>query len=287
MLLHILFLAFSLSSTFLHANSEAHSFISCHTRPCDRPSGFRPHPRIASDSNHLAVAEAAAPIAVTSTNWSGYVAALNLNNPVPFSVSVVGGSWIVPDVHAMGSDTWCSFWVGIDGAGSPTVEQIGTEHDIRNGVQHHYAWYEMFPLGSVEIVGFPVEPGDQITASVAYIPLGGLLQPNNDLFILQIFNNTKKMYTSIPYITTSRMQRVCAEWVVEAPWLNKTLPLSNFGSGLLFNCSAVINNIAGSVSNPSWQHELMSMVDVSGIVKAVPSDLSVDGKSFSVAWKHS
>jgi len=279
MLLNLLCLVLTFGTTLMADISESHSYISCSTRPCERPSGKRPHPRILSTGKHAAA---------SSTNWSGYVAGLNLAKPVPFSVSAVAGSWIVPSVQAMGHDTWCSIWVGIDGSGSPTVEQIGTEHDIRNGVQSHYAWYEMFPLGSNEIVGFPVEVGDQITASVAFIPLGGsVLQPNSDLFILQIFNNTKKLYTAIPYITSTRMQRVSAEWIVEAPYLNAILPLSNFATAFMFNCAAMINNISGSISNPAWQNESMDMVSASGVAKASTSPLSSDGKSFSVVWKSS
>lgn len=261
-----------------HDMSEGHSFISCSIRPCDRPSGKRPSPRLSLGKQ----------AAASSTNWSGYVAAPNLSKPVIYSVSEVSGSWIVPSVQSMGYDTWCSIWVGIDGSVSPSVEQIGTEHDIKNGVQSHYAWYEMYPLGSNEIVGFPVEVGDQISASVTYIALGGnVLQPNCDLFILQIFNNTKKLYTSIPYITTTRMQRVCAEWVVEAPYLNEILPLSNFGIAYLSNCSAVISNYIGAINSSLWQNESMDMVSASGVEKAITSDLSADGKSFSVAWKSS
>lgn len=279
MLLNLLVLVLSLSTTLLHAISEEHCFVACSSKPCKRPSGKRPKPCMRPEGLN---------VSSSSTNWSGYVAAQNIAKPVPYTVTVVAGSWIVPNIQAMGQDTWCSMWVGIDGAGSPTVEQIGTEHDIKNGIQSHYAWYEMFPLGSQEIVGFPVAVGDQISASVAYIPLNGnILQPNSDLFILQIFNNTKKLYTSIPVITSSRMQRLCAEWIVEAPWLNKTLPLSNFAIASMFNCACIINNIAGSINNPAWQFESMDMIDTNGALKASTSPLSPDGKSFSVSWKHS
>jgi hypothetical protein len=65
-----------------------------------------------------------------------------------------------------------------------------------------------------------------------------------------------------------------------------TLPLSDFGVAHLFNCSAVINGVEGPINNPAWQYDNVSMVNPSGTEKAVPSALSVDGKSFSVAWKH-
>jgi len=71
-----------------------------------------------------------APVSTTSTNWSGYAAQTNLNNPQSGAVTGVGGSWIVPTVMGNG---YSAVWVGIDGYSSPTVEQLGTEEDIVNG----------------------------------------------------------------------------------------------------------------------------------------------------------
>jgi len=223
---------------------------------------------------------------VSSNNWSGYVAGSSLTRPVNYTVTQVSGSWIVPNVTAAGVDTNCSVWVGIDGAGSPSVEQLGTEHDYSNGRESHYAWWEMFPLGSNLLVGFPVAVGDSITASVTFVPLSGILPMGNTLFILQIVNNTQKKYSIIPAITSSVMQRVCAEWIVEAPWLNVTLPLSDFGVVFMSNCSAQINGVSGPVNNPTWQCEAMNMVAPDGTPKALTSTLSADGKSFSVQWMH-
>ena len=223
---------------------------------------------------------------VSSTNWSGYVASSNLLHPTNYLVTQVSGSWIVPDVKAAGVDTNCSIWVGIDGAGSPSVEQLGTEHDYSNGQENHYAWWEMFPAGSNLLVGFPVAVGDSISASVTFVPLVGILPAGNTLFILQIVNNTQKKYSIIPAITTTIMQRVCAEWIVEAPWLNVTLPLSDFGVVSMFNCSAQINGLSGPINNPAWQNESMNMSSPDGTLKAITSPLSADGKSFSVQWLH-
>jgi hypothetical protein len=247
------------------------AYIACHTRPCERAS---------KRHDHIFDADA------TSTNWSGYVAALSLAGPIPLSASSVSGSWIVPNIQPSSMDTSCSIWVGIDGAGSPSVEQIGTEHDYKNGQQSHYAWFEMFPLPSQELVGFPVNVGDTITASVVYIPVGNVLPATSDLYILTLTNNTKKLYTSIPYITTTNMERVCVEWIIEAPWLNVTLPLSNFGVAHMFNCMAVIGNVSGPINSPKWSNERMSMISAAGVSQAVASILDAGGESFSVQWQH-
>jgi hypothetical protein len=98
---------------------------------------------------------------VFSLNWSGYSAFTGTNaNPNPTYDSVTGvlGSWTVPVLAAStGGDTFSSAWVGIDGFVSPVVEQIGTEHDVIDGVPSYYAWFEMFPADTQLIDGFPVD----------------------------------------------------------------------------------------------------------------------------------
>src|SRR5262245_47089269 len=65
----------------------------------------------------------------TSTNWSGY-AVTGPNG----SVSDVKASWYVPTASCPPSpNQYASFWVGIDGYSSNTVEQIGTDSDCQNG----------------------------------------------------------------------------------------------------------------------------------------------------------
>ena len=79
----------------------------------------------------------------TSTNWSGYA----VTGP-DGSVTDVKGSWKVPDVVCSSPGTpnsYASFWVGIDGYGSNTVEQIGTDSDCSGGNAVYYAWYEFYP----------------------------------------------------------------------------------------------------------------------------------------------
>src|SRR5690349_8433651 len=103
-----------------------------------------------------------------SYNWSGY-AVTGTNG----SATDVKGSWVVPSVSCS-STGYSSFWVGIDGFSSNTVEQIGTDSDCVSvrGRQTatYYAWFEFYPGPSYEIV-FPrgVHPGDTITAEVKYL----------------------------------------------------------------------------------------------------------------------
>lgn len=215
----------------------------------------------------------------TSLNWSGYAVETSLKRPQKGAVSYVTGSWRVPTISASGSaNTYSSIWVGIDGYSSSTVEQIGTEHDWTPNGQEHYAWFEMYPKGAYEIVGFPVAPGDQIVTSVTSLS-GGLFQ-------LTIINTTEKVSYTVPtsFTKSPSAKRSSAEWIVEAPWSGGVLPLADFGTATFTGCSATLNNYNGPISNGAWQFDAMTMETSDGTVKAVPSTLRSSGTSFSVVW---
>lgn len=216
----------------------------------------------------------------SSTNWSGYVAQTNLSHSIKNSVSAVSASWIVPTIKTSANGASSSVWVGIDGYSSSSVEQIGTDHDWSNGAQQHYAWFEMYPAGSYAINGFPVNPGDVISASVTYI--------GNKTFVMTIINDTKKVTFTVPtsYTKSSTALRNCAEWVIEAPYLNTILPLSNFGTIYMWGCMATINGINGPIGNSAWQNIGIEMVTNSGAVKDLVSALLPDKGSFFTIWQH-
>src|SRR5262245_34402081 len=97
-----------------------------------------------------------------STNWSGYAVATSAG-----TVTAASGNWVVPTAKS-GTTGYSAAWVGIDGANSSTVEQIGTESDFV-GRANYYAWYEMFPAGFVTITSLTIKPGDTMSASVTFI----------------------------------------------------------------------------------------------------------------------
>src|ERR1700753_2797792 len=93
----------------------------------------------------------------TSTHWSGYAVTGG-------TVKSVSSSW--PEPTATCSATaYSSFWVGLDGDTSNTVEQTGTDADCSGRTPQYYAWYEMYPKYPVNLPN-TVKPGDQLTASV-------------------------------------------------------------------------------------------------------------------------
>lgn len=216
----------------------------------------------------------------TSNNWSGYVAANNLSNPTADSVTAISGSWIVPSIVPTCDDNYSSFWVGIDGYSSPTVEQIGTEHDFLGGVVQYYAWFEMYPSGAFMISGFPVNPGDVINASVVYA--------GSNVFTLSITNQTQNVSYTAPSSATTLpgAERKSAEWIVEAPSLNGILPLADFVTASVRKGTATINGITAPINNSQWQNVELVMVTNTDIPKATPSAIGQDNESFFVVWEH-
>jgi hypothetical protein len=199
----------------------------------------------------------------TSSNWSGYSA-------INGRYTTVSASWTQPTASCTSQTTYSSFWVGLDGDGSNTVEQTGTSADCSGGQPQYYAWYEMYPKYPVNL-SLPVKPGDSISASVT--------TSGNGRFTLTITNNTARA----TYQTTENLKRAklaSAEVIAEAPsGSGGVLPLTNFGTAS-FSASTVNGAAIGSF-NP----DRIDMVS-NGVTKAVTSALS-GGTSFSVSWRHS
>jgi hypothetical protein len=217
----------------------------------------------------------------TSENWSGY--AVPKEGTAPDTFSAVTGTWTVPSVTgSRRSASYAATWAGIDGYTSGTVEQIGTLQEWAGSRQENYAWFEMYPSGMYEIVGFPVDPGDSITATVTY--------EGDNVFQLTIENLTHPASFSVPtsYTTTSStVARSSAEWVVEAPSSSRgILPLAEFKVPISFQgCSATSEGSEGDAERISyWTPDPLTMIDPSG-GEAVPSGLSSGGTAFSVTWQ--
>ncbi len=267
-LFSVVALVFSLS---VQAIEEPLVEIECSLRPIERT---KIHP-----SGEFVTSQPSPTSQTSSTNWSGYVAATDLSGSSGNdTVSYVAGSWVVPTLVATKDATYCAIWVGIDGYQSPTVEQIGTSHNWSNGAQQNYAWFEMYPNGSYEISGFPVDNGDVISAKVSY--------KGNDTFKLVITNHTKGVTSTIPtsYTISSSALRSCAEWIVEAPYSGEVLPLSDFKLVTLNYCSAIIDGVSGAINNGQWMNDEITMSGSSG-VEAQPTALLKNGTCFQVAWK--
>ena len=215
--------------------------------------------------------------AAQSTNWSGYAAFATGT-----TFTDVKGAWTQPKATCSGlGRKYSSFWVGIDGYNSSSVEQLGTDSDCSGSTASYYAWYEMYPAASVQISNFPVHAGDAVSAEVSR---------SGTTYTLSITDSTSGKSFSISK-TQSGLANSSAEWVAEAPsqciGTCRVLPLANFGTVNFTGSFATGSGHTGSISDAAWTHDSITMVTSTGTVKAQPSALSPDGTAFSVTWKHS
>jgi hypothetical protein len=173
---------------------------------------------------------------------------------------------------------YASFWVGLDGYASSSVEQIGTDSDcLGPGKPTYYGWFEMYPAASVNLSGYTVGPGDSLTADVSVA---------NNVFVLTLVDHTRgwTFDTSQP----SSAAASSAEWVAEAPSLCgrtcRVLPLAKFGNVTFTNAGATNNQQTGTIA--SFTNDAITMTNSRGIIKAQPSTLSATGDSFTDTWHH-
>jgi hypothetical protein len=199
----------------------------------------------------------------TSTNWSGYAVTGG-------RYTSVSAAWTQPAATCSGT-AYSSFWVGLDGDTSNTVEQTGTDADCSGSTPRYYAWYEMYPKFPVNLRG-TVRPGDKMTASVTTDGRGG--------FTLTI-SDTTQGWTNTTNAKLKSAKLASAEVIAEAPSSSGgVLPLANFGTVSFSNAKA-----NGALLTSSTPHiDPITMVSGS-TVKAQPGNIS--SGSFSVAWKHS
>jgi hypothetical protein len=207
---------------------------------------------------------------VTSSHWAGY--AVQPSSPV----SSVQGTWVVPTIDSTATpDGYSSIWVGIDGYANGTVEQIGiaaygSAAAQKLGLPQYYAWYQFYP-DNAHMLALTVNPGDTIHAEVSY--------SGPDKFSLLIQNlTTPDSYSADK--TVAGMQRASAEWIVEAPYLNGTLPLADFGSVTFTGASATADGGQSSAIS-SFPFTQINLVPASGW-GASTSDLDFTGTSFTV-----
>ena len=219
----------------------------------------------------------------TSTNWSGY-------SVINSTYTAVTGSWVVPSVKCSGvGSQYASFWVGLDGYNSDTVEQTGTDSDCDFLSPTYYVWYEFYPQPSYNVTSVPLKPGDIVFAYVLY-------DRSSDEFIVGVTNETTgKSYKKSGKVAGA--DRSSAEWITEAPCctiLGQILPLTDFGtvkfgsdySGLLStNWASGATTTAPIGFFPAIDTvEIDKVATLSSPQAATCSALSADGTSFTCTW---
>ncbi|GAA5200465.1 hypothetical protein GCM10023322_78420 [Rugosimonospora acidiphila] len=156
---------------------------------------------------------------VNGYNWGGYVMTAGNAATAPFGGAVAAAAdWIEPTVTCSHPDDVFAPWVGLDGDGSPTVEQLGVQTDCFRGAAAYQLWTEMYPAAPVyqSTTTYPVGPGDHMEAGVQY---------SGGTFYLTMRDITRG-WVYLSQATMSGAQRVSAEAIVEAP----TGAYPNFGT---------------------------------------------------------
>ncbi|HTJ69896.1 MAG TPA: G1 family glutamic endopeptidase [Actinospica sp.] len=197
----------------------------------------------------------------TSTNWSGY-AATGANG----AFTSVTTTFTQPAVTCTSGNQYSSFWVGLDGYSSNSVEQTGTEADCSGSSASYSAWYEMYPKFPVTYSN-PVKPGDVITESVTF--------SGTKSYTLTLTDTTEG-WTKTTTASSSKGARSSAEVIAEAPYSGGVLPLADFGKVSFSN--STVNGATLSSFNPV----AIDMVSSSGAAEATTGSLS--GGNFSITW---
>ena len=202
----------------------------------------------------------------TSTNWSGYA----VSGSGPYTT--VSSNWTQPAVNCLQTPTgWSSFWVGLDGDTTNTVEQTGTEADCSSGQASYYGWYEMYPKFPVNYSN-TVMAGDAMSASVVHGASGS--------FQLTLTDHTRGWSQT----TTARLKSAklgSAEVIAEAPSSSGgVLPLADFQQ-VGFSAASVNGSLLTS-GTPGL--DPITMATTSGTVKAKPS--AIRSGSFTDTWSH-
>ena len=198
----------------------------------------------------------------TSGNWAGYAASGG-------TYTSVTSSWVQPKVTCTSATTYSSFWVGIDGDGSNSVEQTGTEADCYGGAAYYSSWYEMYPAYPVNYSNV-VAPGDHFTATVSTTGTGSFTMTLKDV---------TRGWTKTTTKSSSTAELYSAEVIAEAPSSSSgVLPLSNFGT-VNFTGSKVNGQAIGN-----FGPDAITMASGS-TTKATTSGLT-SGTNFSCTWKH-
>lgn len=200
----------------------------------------------------------------TSSNWSGYA----LTGAAPYTS--ISSNWIQPTANcSVTPSSYSSFWVGLDGYNTNSVEQTGTDSDCSGTTPTYYGWYEMYPKFPVNYSN-PVVPGDSMSASVVYL--------GSNQYKLTL-SDTTQGWTQTTTQTSTTATRGSAEVIAEAPSsITGVLPLTDFGTVNFSGARLSPNSLAGA--NP------ITMETSSGTVKAKPSAANKSTGSFSVTWYH-
>lgn len=217
-----------------------------------------------ASSMHAPMAHGLPPVGhnATSDNWAGYAATSS-------RFTSVTATWKQPAVNcSVTRNGYSAFWIGLDGYGTSSVEQTGSEADCAGGRAEYSAWYEMYPQPS-ENIGGTVRAGDTFTSSVTTDGSGN--------FTLILKDSTEGWSRTV-HARNGGASLASAEAVAEAPSSSSVLPLADFGTAAFSSVKANGKTIG------SYHPQAIDMASGS-TKKATTSGLS-GGDAFRITWHH-
>ena len=156
-----------------------------------------------------------------------------------------------------------------------------------DGKAHYSAFYEMWPTQAVTPV-FDVQPGDHITANVAYA---------DNQFFITVTDTTSQPVQTFTQAETCGANLACnrssAEWIAESPshfGTNRWFPLANYGR-IDFTNATVTNSqgVSGPIADsPQWSD--LGIERTAGVRQTLTATVTAlensDGSSsFADIWK--
>jgi Peptidase A4 family len=212
---------------------------------------------------------------IHSLNWAGYAA-----NRAGVSFRSVSAALLVPYLDCSSSPaSYSSHWVGLDGLGSASVEQVGIEADCSGSTAQYYAWYEMYPK-PVSVV-FQAAAGNAVQASVTY-------KRSARKFVLMLRDTTNGRHFSRTLNCAAKACiRSSAEVISEAPSNGSggILPLADYRaasySGITLTTSR--GRHSGLTSRHWNTFQIVGVGNSSHELEAQPTSL-FRGQAFSVYW---
>jgi len=181
----------------------------------------------------------------------------------------VTGNWVVPSLDCAVTKGDVSFWSGLDGWTSSTVEQIGLDAVCASGGKIEYnPWVEMYPADSIYFTE-TVKAGDTMTSSVTTNGSGS--------FTLVLADPTQgwtKTYTKT--LTSAALSS--AEVIIEAIGSQAIPPVPDFGSIKFSDVTANGEDFAdeGTLQTTNLERNGTLLTE----------DGALDGTSFGATWLH-
>ena len=212
---------------------------------------------------------------IHSLNWAGYA-----GNRAGTAFRYVSAAFGVPYLDCTAAAaSYSSHWVGLDGLGSSSVEQLGIEADCAGATPRYYAWYEMYP--KPVSVAFTVRAGNAVQASVTY-------KRSVRKFVLMLRDTTSgRHFTRTLKCAAKVCLRSSAEVISEAPSSTSggILRLANYRAASFSSITLTTSrgHRSGLTSRYWKTYQIVGVGESSHELAAQPTSL-FRGQAFSVYW---